>query len=645
MSGLLAVIDPTGRLLAEPHLTRPLAALSSRGDRYDVSRRNGAVVAVARFDWELAGEFSGECLVLNDGDLTIAADATLYYRDDLLRALAAVNIRPAGRTASHLIAAAYRAWGEECVEHLEGDFAFVLRDHTNHRTFAARDFMGRRPLYFAEIDGALMISSMVRALIAHPDCPNDYDDIALAEIVSVSLADADRTPYHAVRALPAATSLAQDGRSSIRVRRFWTLSLREVDDPRSFDDASDSLREMLANAVVERRAASSSTAVWLSGGYDSPVMFAVGNAKLDELHLPRLAAISVSYPVGDAGREDELIVDIANFWKTNPRWLSIEDLPLLANAVENASRSDVPFQHAFENWLRALLGATAEHGSRVALYGDGGDQLFAVSGIFLQDLFRQARFRELRKEWRAFGGHGARALWQTVARPALSYTVRAARGLSNANVTFPDWMRHDFVAAHAMREREFAAEDVLANGGGGRASIETRRAIGNPIVPRVLAGMSALALDYGVEMRAPLFDRRIVDFALGRPRRERASAGVVKHLLRRTARELLPPHVLAPRPAKTGVLTDYFSKSFRSDPDGLVSDTFSRSLLAERGIVDGAALQHAWHTYKTTGRGASGNLFFAFQVEMWLLARNNSNAIATAPIVKLTRTPAAEIVQ
>src|SRR6476469_2884659 len=237
MSGFFAVIDPSGRLLAEPGLVRPMASLSLRGDRYAVWRSNESVMAVARFDWELADDFSGPALIVNDGDLTVAADATLYYREDLLRALGGANVKPAGRTPAHLIAAAYRAWGTDCTRHLEGDYAFVVRDDARHRTFAARDFMGRRPLYYAEVGAGLIVSSQVSAIIAHPACSRELDDVALAEIVGVSLAGHERTPYVAVRALPAAEALVQEGSGALRVTKYWNLALEDADSPDSFDAA------------------------------------------------------------------------------------------------------------------------------------------------------------------------------------------------------------------------------------------------------------------------------------------------------------------------------------------------------------------------------------------------------------------------
>src|SRR6478672_7377286 len=105
MSGFAAIIDPTRQLLAEPSLTRMLAALSPRGDCYEVWRNEESVLAVTRFEWEMADEFSGSALIVNDGDISVAADASIYHRNDLLRALAGANVRATGRSAAHLIAA------------------------------------------------------------------------------------------------------------------------------------------------------------------------------------------------------------------------------------------------------------------------------------------------------------------------------------------------------------------------------------------------------------------------------------------------------------------------------------------------------------------------------------------------------------
>lgn len=645
MSGFIAVVTPDERQLVDPALARMVAALEPRGNRAEIWRGAGVAMAVARFDWELVDGFAGAGLVAHDGDVTVAADATLYYQAELERKLRGEGVNPRGNTTAHLIAAAYRAWGTECPRHLEGDYAFVVYDGARDRTFAARDFMGRRPLYYARVGETLLIASTVSAIVAHASCPLDLDDLAIGELVGVSLAGHDRTPYAAIRVLPPATLLASDGAAAPRTSGYWHLPTDDAADARSFEAAAELLGELLAAAIIERHSPVGPTAIWLSGGYDSPVMYGVGNAALDRRGLDRLRAISFSHPPGDPAREDELIAEVTRFWDASPTWLSIEDVPLLEHAAAHAAAADVPFQHAFENWLRALLRATAEQGARVALYGDGGDQLFAVSMVFLRDLFAGVRWRSLRREWRALGGGGARALWQSVAHPVIDERLRAVRGDRAPRIGFPSWLQADFVRRHGLEARQAEAERTLAAGGGGRAGAETRRSLTNPTVPRVLAGFSSLALEHAVELRAPLLDRRIVEFALQRPRAERASAGAVKHLLRRTATGLLPPNILAPRKEKTGVLTGYFARSFRADAGGMVSDAFAAPVLAEMGIVDAAALQQAWRDYKSGREGKGGYLLTTFQTELWLRARLPAPARTGDIAPEWIRMPAAGIVQ
>ncbi len=229
MSGFVAIVDPSKRLLAEASVARMLGALAPRGDRSEVKRDGECVLAVTRFEWELADGFSGPTLLVTDGDLSVVADASVYYRDDLLRSLHGAGVRPAGSSVAHLIAAAYRAWGSDCTKYLEGDYSFVIYDHKQRRTFAARDFLGRRPLYFVEIGDALLVSSSVSAIVAHPACSTELDDVALAEFVCVSLAGAsthtisrgERGPAgHVARS---ATRWGTPGRTSIGVSTLATV--------------------------------------------------------------------------------------------------------------------------------------------------------------------------------------------------------------------------------------------------------------------------------------------------------------------------------------------------------------------------------------------------------------------------------------
>jgi len=622
VSGVLGVIGGGTDLRRDRDVAAMVAALGRRGDQTEIWRNDEVLLGVVRFEWELAPGYSGGSLIVRDDDITVAADATLYYRDELRRRLRLAGADPRSDTPGHLIAAAYRVWGADCPRYLDGDFAFVLFDHTRRTTFAARDVLGRRGLHLAKVDDGLLIASTVEAIVAHSRCSTEFDRVGLAETIAVSLSGEERTPYSAVRALPAANSLLRRADGTTTRQRYWDFPTEREESSSSFEGAVGELRTLLSRAVMERVAPSGPTSIWLSGGYDSPVLYGIGNDALRRAGRALLDPISVSYPEGDPGREDELINDIIAFWGSSTTWVAIEDIPLLRGAAEHAAVADVPFQHAFENWLRTLLGTTRARDSRVVLYGDGGDQLFAVSSVFLHDLFGSLRWGELAREWRVRSRRGVRGLWEHVARPVLGETLRAIRGDARPDVDIPPWFRPDFARAAGLVEEQHRREQALRGGRHPRAWAETKGSLVNPVIQRVAAAMSTLGLEFGIELRAPLLDRRVVEFALSRPRRERASQAAVKHLLRGAATGLLPPNVLSPRPRKTGVLTGYFTSSFKADPEGVVTAAFRDPILGELGIIDPAQTRQAWSDYREGRDSDGGRLFVALQTELWLAARS-----------------------
>ena len=151
MSVILAVVGDGATTIDDDSVTRALAAMrAAPSDRSEIWRGEGAVFAVARQPWEMSPTFSGDALVVTDGALTVVADASIYYRDDLRAALARARVAPTGASASHLILAAYRAWGADCAQRLEGDFAFVIWDGDGaHGRRRARSVGEANAIFFA----------------------------------------------------------------------------------------------------------------------------------------------------------------------------------------------------------------------------------------------------------------------------------------------------------------------------------------------------------------------------------------------------------------------------------------------------------------------------------------------------------------
>lgn len=629
MSAILGIFGP-GAVAAPAR--EMLARMASRGgDVADLWVSEDAVLGVSRDAWECAPGFGGPAAVVVDGDCVCVTDASLYYRDDLRRALAAAGITvDADAPPASLIIAAYRAWGTECAARLEGDFAFVLWDRRERRVVASTEFTGKRPLFHATLGEQLVVASTVRAITAHPDCPDEYDARVIAATIGQLWAASDETWHRAVRELVAGTTLVRTGRGTPDVSRHWVPRVSD-DSPLAFDDAAAELRALLERATAERLAPIGPTAVWMSGGWDSPSVFAAGMSRLRATSDARaLLPVSLSYPEGDPGREDELIASIAEHWGVPVRWVDVDTIPLFVDAPRTAGLRDGPYAHTYEHWNRRLATEARALGARVALDGNGGDQLFSSSDIFLTDLFWRGRWATLAREWRMKGGG---TNWRGFLRYAvvpgtpapLLRTVEALRGRrfrAPLERVMPNWIREDFQRASALQEWE--RSHLAAHRAEDEWRTEATRYFTMPAFGRGFRELGGFARDAGVELRSPLLDARVVRFASARPREERNTGMETKRLIRRAMRGLLPDHVLAPRTHRTGITVAYSDRRMRETMPALLEELFARPLLlSELGIVDPERLRGAWGQYLSTGAlHVKIPLYLTMHTEFWLRARH-----------------------
>jgi len=624
MSGLFAVTGPGGRDRLDVALAR-LAFLG--GDAERAWHDEAAFLSVTRKDWELEPGFSGEVLVLESEDLLVAADAALYGRAELVTALASRGITPDGFTPSHLIQAAYRAWGSDLAERLVGDFAFVVWDRRERKLTASRDPVGMRVLYFASHGGRVALASSARALAELIDRPDDLNLAALgAQVAGFVWGNGTDTVYRGVDPLPPGHTLTwQQGR--LRIGRFWHPPMAPSRTPRDITTAAHELRALLGTAVDERMG-KGTTAVWMSGGWDSTAVFAAGQHALppDERH--RLRPVSISYPEGDPGREDELIREVAERWNATPHWIESDGIPLLDGLVERAAAADEPPAHLYELWNRSLAAGTRAIGARVALDGCGGDNLFQVSDVVMADHLRRGEIRRLARRARSRRGQGWKYLARAGILPLLPEAlVRGGERIVGRRLPWhymemppAPWLRPEFARSHDLRRRDL---DVLNSvRAESHAQAENVLYVTAPAWSWAGAYMRSRLLQEGIEARSPLLDIRIVEFALSRPVSERSDGAETKILLRRAMEGLLPSAVLAPRTRRTGVTSGFSSRRMRESYPALLKQFFAEPLrIADLGIVDPGRLREGAERWAQGDESLRVKLFDAMRVEFWLRAR------------------------
>ena len=644
MSGIAIVLGVPGQ--GEESAGRAmLNHLRPRGsDQHQWWAGQTGLIGVCRAGWELGADFAGGVLVLEEPDLVVAADASLYYLDELRRALRGAGVQPRGDSPSHLIAAAYRAWGSDFVGELEGDFAFVLWDRARCRLVAARDFAGSRPLYFACAGDRLVVASSPAAVAAHPAVSRELNPLALAEdLIGASSMAVQETVFRAVERLPAGARLLWQPGGAPRVDRFWEPPRFDRSEGPESAEAAEQLRALLRAAVRERLATGGPTAVWMSGGYDSPAVFALALTCSGHGSREQVAPVSMSYPRGDPGREDELIEAVGSHLGGRIHWVDSAMVPGLPDPWEWAARREEPFAHPYEEWNRALAAGSRETGARVILGGNGGDQFFGVSPVFLADLLRAGRWRDLWGEARAMG-LGRRSYrdffhWaiQPAMPPVLLDFARWARGgrplRAHLQSAVPGWLGLDQATVQALWQRQW--HYGLRRQDETFGSAETAWYLQASFGQRIVSSVVGFLQQAGVEARSPMYDRRVIEFMARRPREDRFARGETKRLLRRAMGGLLPAEHLAPRPTRTGLPSAYLHRARLAALPLWAEAAGPQLRLADLGLVNPGGLRAALDRYlgnpEWEGK-LGGQLFNVFAAEFWIRTHTGSSVAATAMV-------------
>ncbi|MBB1512564.1 N-acetylglutaminylglutamine amidotransferase [Tessaracoccus sp. MC1627] len=301
--------------------------------------------------------------------VAIVVDAHLGNREKLRRQLGATRDGDA-----HLILAAYARWGDDFVEHLDGEFAVVLVDRTKRKVLLARDALGVKPLYVADTAGGLLFASTLPAVLAAGGLDTSIDPEALHHYLSrSSVVPAPRTIVKGVRKLPPATLRVIDA-DGTRDRVYWKPDRQSDGDLERWSQHEwhDAAHEALLAAVRSRLPGSGPVSVLLSGGLDSSLLVAL----LADCHRGGINTFSIGFDSseGVAGDEFEYSSVVARRFGTTHHCLHVptaELVPAVAAAVEDMAEP----MAAHEAPAFHLLARHASEHTDTVMSGQGADEV------------------------------------------------------------------------------------------------------------------------------------------------------------------------------------------------------------------------------------------------------------------------------
>jgi asparagine synthase (glutamine-hydrolysing) len=474
-------------------------------------------------------------------DLTIVFNGEIYNFRALRTELEGRGHVFRSNSDTEVVLAAYREWGEDFLTRLNGMFALGLYDSTRRTLMLARDRAGEKPLFYLLTDGRLVFASELKALLVDRRVARAIDHQALDLYLGIGYVPGERCILKGARKLPAAHALRFDVTTgAMRRWRYWQLP-----DPLAHGSAVDELRlldeleDLLEESVRGQLAADVPVGVLLSGGVDSSLItaMAVRTAR-------RVKTFTVGFP--DFGTHDESAHArlIAGHFRTEHLELEADRVaPAVLDVLARQYDEPIVDSSMIPTFLVSRL--VRQH-CTVALGGDGGDELFGGYSHYNRLLWTRDRTAWL-----------PRSVGKAVARFARSGLPVGWRGRNwlqtlgvDLNVTLP-LIASLFDSSERRR---------LLNGGA--APCELAEDLWRAFVPRVddllervsrtefvtymaediLVKVDRASMLNSLEVRAPLLDFRIIEFAFGRvPARLKATAVSRKVLLKRLAGRLLPP--------------------------------------------------------------------------------------------------------
>ena len=307
-----------------------------------------------------------------EGNIWITFNGEIYNFQTLRDELEQLGHSFRTRTDTEIIIRAYQQWGTDCVKRLRGMFAFGIWDQRQRRLMLARDRVGKKPLFYTQLQNRFLFASELQGLLADPDIPRDLNPEAIDAYLSWGYVPAPLTGFKNIfKLLPAhwMTVEVTDQGLVTRTEQYWKLEY----GPKlviSEAEAAEALREKLTEAVRLRMVSDVPLGAFLSGGIDSSIVVGL-MAKLSDRPVK-------TFSIGFAEASFDETVHarrIAKLWKTDHHEFIVEPnaleiLPMLVRHYGEpyADSSAVPTYYVSKLTREKVT---------VALNGDGGDESFA----------------------------------------------------------------------------------------------------------------------------------------------------------------------------------------------------------------------------------------------------------------------------
>jgi asparagine synthase (glutamine-hydrolysing) len=557
-----------------------------------------------------------------DGTVWLVYNGEIYNHRELRKLLEARGHQYRSRSDTETIVHLYEEFGEDCVQHLRGMFAFALWDARRRRLFAARDRLGIKPFYYTRTATSFLFGSEIKSLLAHPDLHSELDRSALPEYLAFGYLSDTGTMFQGVRKLPPGHTLTVDETGQLSIRPYWDMPLNRPEELRAERYYVETYRGLLEQAVTSHLMSDVPLGVFLSGGLDSSAVaalmtkargepietFSVGYDDTAYSELPYARA--VAQHIGSVHHEVRMGREA--FFAALPKLIWHEDEPLV-------------WPSSVSLYFVAKL---ARERVTVVLTGEGSDETMAGYSRYawtlwnarLDGVYRRLVPNKVRKIVRSTVSES----WLTAAmRRRFGHTFLARDGAS-----WPGFYFDNFYTAFSEAEQASLLADDLrpSSGSAYRGSMTYWEKSSGDLLARLLytdiktylvelcMKQDQMSMAASIESRVPFLDHVLVEFAARIPSELKTQGLKGKRILKMAIRDLLPDSIVNRR--KMGFPTPISSWLKGPQLDSVEALLLDQRTLA-RCLTKVEAVRQLFSEHRSGHRDHTDRLWRLLNLELW----------------------------
>lgn len=559
LCGIAGVLNLTaGSDISRAELERMIGTLKHRGpdgfgfysdERVGLAHARLSIIDLATGDQPISNE---------DGSVWTVFNGEIFNYVELRAELEKAGHVFRTHSDTETIVHAYEQYGDDFVQHLNGQFAIALWDVKRRRLLLIRDRAGIRPLYLQRDGDRVLFGSEVKSILAVSRQPKRMDLQGLSQVFTFWAAVGERTVFEGVRSLPPGHMLCIEGNRET-LKQYWSWDYpASADHSRlSFDEAAEALRALLQDAVRLQLRADVPVGAYLSGGLDSSVIVSMVKQHSD---VP-LRTFSVCFDDAefDESEYQQAMVRHLGTEHTSVRCKHSDIAGAFARLIEHA---ETPIVRTGPVPLMILSDHVRKSGFKVVLTGEGADEVFGGYDLFKEAQIKRFWARQPASKWRpqlltklypylrhspvGSGAYAQSFFGQGLADVGSPFYAHAQRWSTTRRLL--NFLSPDAKAELArVRGPEEALAELLPPNMGSWAGLSRDQFVE---VQTLLYGYllssqgDRVAMANSVEGRVPFLDHRVIEFANALPPRYKLRGLREKAVLRKAVSDLLPPAIL-----------------------------------------------------------------------------------------------------